>query len=216
MNIRILISLMAMGLFNFFGCKSDKKTDSQTEMDQKMQDIIDKSFDEYNNRKIYTILTSEIIKKTHDDQLVQTIYDNIETNFEEGEQYTLDKVNNLTKGQQAIFSVWWVEAEVNNGGFNQFFFNSSGQFGPMSEAGFELLNAAKFANLMRRANSIFAENKERLEEYDDGTMESFSESYKENPLNILDEEFYELYNTESLNELRIDYIRNHLSEFTQE
>lgn len=205
-----------MGLFNFFGCKSDKKTDSQAEMDQKMQEIIDKSFDEYNNRKIYETLNSEIIEQTPDDQLVQTIYDNIETNFEEGEQYTMDKITKLTKGQQAIFSVWWVEAEVNNGGFNQFFFNSSGQLGPMAEDGFELLNATKFGDLMRRANSIFAENKERLEEYDDGTMESFSESYKDNLLNALDDEFYELYKSEPLNELQIDYIRNHLSEFTQE
>jgi len=49
--------------------------------------------------------------------LLQTIFDNIETNFEEGEQYTLDKISKLTQGQQAIFSIWMLQAEVNNGGF---------------------------------------------------------------------------------------------------
>ena len=85
----------------------------------------------------------------------------------------------------------------------------------MAVAGFELFGAKKHADLMRRANKIYTENRERLEEFDDGTMESFSESYKENPLNALDEEFYELSNSESLNQLRIAYIRQHPSEFTQ-
>jgi hypothetical protein len=105
---------------------------------------------------------------------------------------------------------------VNNGGFNQFYFNSSGQYAEMSEFGFKTIGAEKFSELTKRANKIYIENKERLEEFDDGTMESFSESYKDNPLNDLDTEFYELYESEKIGDLRIKYIRDNISEFTSE
>jgi hypothetical protein len=47
-------------------------------------------------------------------------------------------------------------------------------------------------------------------------MESFSESYKDNPLNDLDTEFYELYKSEKIGDLRIKYIRDNITEFTAE
>ena len=70
--------------------------------------------------------------------------------------------------------------------------------------------------MTKRANKIYLENKERLEEFDDGTMESFSESYKDNPLNDLDTEFYNLYDSEKIGELRIKYIRENKNEFITE
>ncbi|WP_405568970.1 DMP19 family protein [Winogradskyella sp. Asnod2-B02-A] len=178
--------------------------------------LIEKSVDEFNNRKIYEKLSPEILTNIPDDKLEQAIMDNIDTNFENGEHYTLDKMSKLTKGQQAVFSTWWLEAEVNNGGFNQFYFNSSGQFAEMAEIGFKTIGAEKFSELTLRANSIFTENKERLEEFDDGTMKSFSESYKDNPLNDLDTEFYKLYDSENISDLRIKYIRENNKEFITE
>jgi hypothetical protein len=83
----------------------------------------------------------------------------------------------------------------------------------MAESGFMTIGAEKFSELTKRANKIYLENKERLDEFDDGTMESFSESYKENPLNDLDTEFYTLYDSEKIGELRIKYIRENKNEF---
>ena len=127
-----------------------------------------------------------------------------------------ENVNKLSNGQKALFSTWWLEAEVNNGGFNQFYYNSTGQYAKMAEVGFKTVGAEKFSELTLRANKIFKENKKRLEEFDDGTMESFSESYKDNPLNNLDTEFYELYELEKIGDLRIKYIRENITEFTTE
>ncbi len=204
---------MLTSILSFFGCKGKiEKNTEQTEMDL----LIEKSFDEFNNRKIYKRLTTEIIESIPDDKLEQAIMDNIDTNFKKGEPYTLDKISKLTKGRQAVFSTWWLEAEVNNGGFNQFYFNSSGQFAEMAVSGLKAIGAEKFSKLTSKANKIYNENKERLEEFDDGTMESFSESYKDNPLNDLDTEFYKLYESEPIGDLRITYIRNNTSEFTVE
>ncbi len=202
-----------MGLFSFFGCKSDKKTSSESETNKEMQDLIDKSFEEFNNRKIYETLTSEIISETKDDKLIQTIFDNIGTNFEEGEQYTLEKISKLSKGQQAIFSIWMLQAEVNNGGFNQFYYNSSGQFANMAEEGLKLIGANKYAELVKQANNTYLTIKDELEEKNDGSIESFSESYEDNPLNELDDKFYELEEQESLDSIQIAFIEENYKEF---
>jgi hypothetical protein len=205
--------MILTSILSFFGCKGKNEPNNEkSEMDL----LIEKSVDEFNNRKIYKKLTPEIITTIPDDKLEQAIMDNIDTYFENGEHYTLDKISKLTKGQQAVFSTWWLEAEVNNGGFNQFYFNSSGQYAEMAEIGFKTIGAEKFSELTLRANNIFTENKERLEEFDDGTMESFSESYKDNPLNDLDTEFYKLYDSENISDLRIKYIRENNKEFTTE
>ncbi len=210
---RNLIILLIMGLFSFFGCKSDKKTSSESETNKEMQDLIDKSFEEFNNRKIYETLTSEIISETKDDKLIQTIFDNIGTNFEEGEQYTLEKISKLSKGQQAIFSIWMLQAEVNNGGFNQFYYNSSGQFANMAEEGLKLIGANKYAELVKQANNTYLTIKDELEEKNDGSIESFSESYEDNPLNELDDKFYELEEQESLDSIQIAFIEENYKEF---
>ena len=205
--------MILTSILSFFGCKGKNEPNNEkSEMDL----LIEKSVDEFNNRKIYKKITPEIITTIPDDKLEQAIMDNIDTYFENGEHYTLDKISKLTKGQQAVFSTWWLEAEVNNGGFNQFYFNSSGQYAEMAEIGFKTIGAEKFSGLTLRANNIFTENKERLEEYDDGTMESFSESYKDNPLNVLDTEFYKVCDSENISDLRIKYIRKNTKEFTTE
>ncbi|WP_298507122.1 DMP19 family protein [uncultured Maribacter sp.] len=177
---------------------------------------MDKSFEEWKNRPIYKVLTAEILDNVSDDMLEQTIFDNIYEIIGNDYKNELKNIQCLSIGQQAFWSTWIIEGEVNNGGFNQFYFNSSGQYSKMAEVGFKTIGAEKYADLTVRANKIYNENKERLEEFDDGTMESFSESYKDNPLNELDTEFYELGETESVSELRIKYIREHLSQFTTE
>lgn len=193
-------------ILSFFGCKQKpKKSKQEIEMD--------KAFEAWNNRKIYKVLTSEIIDSISDDLLEQAIFDNIYETISNDHINELSNVQKLSKGQQAFWSTWIIEGEVNNGGFNQFYFNSSGQYWKMAESGFKLIGAEKYADLTHRANNIYEENKERLAEFDDGTLESFGESYKDNPLNKLDDEFYELEDVENISKLRIKYIRENKNEF---
>ena len=202
-----------MGLFNFFGCKTKGLENKEVDPNKEIQSLIDKSFDDFNNRKIYDKLTDNIISQTSDDHLLQTVFDNIETNFNEGEIYTVNELEKLSKGKQAIFAIWILQAEVNNGGFNQFYYNN-GQFSEMAYHGLELIGAQKYSNIVKRANSFYSEIKDELEKDDDGTIESFSKSYENNPLNILDNEFYELDKKERLDDIQIKYIRNNMDQFT--
>ncbi len=190
-----------------------KRTETNSEIDKEMQDIIDKSFEEFNNRIIYEQLTSEIIEKTPDDQLLQTVFDNVETNFKDGESYTIDKIEKLSSGKQAVFAIWMLQAEVNNGGFNQFYYNSSGQFAIMAKEGLDLIGANKYADLVDNANNTYLKIKDELDSKDDGSIESFSESYEDNPLNEYDNGFYELEKVENLDTIQIKFIRENVEEF---
>jgi len=211
---QLTIIFLIVGLLSFFGCNSNKKKTDDSALDKETQDLIDKSFKEFNNRKIYDKLTDEIIDQTSDDNLLQTVFDNIETNFEDGELYSVEKIRKLSDGKQAIFSIWMLQAEVNNGGFNQFYYNSSGQFSEMALTGLKLINAEKFADLLDRANKTYSKIADVLKEKDDGKIESFSESYDNSPLNKLDDEFYELDETERLDSIQIKYIRENKTQFT--
>jgi hypothetical protein len=59
-----------------------------------------------------------------------------------------------TPAQRAFALVWELESEVNNGGFHQYFFNSSGRHGPEVAAGLDSIGAAKCAELVRQAIDV--------------------------------------------------------------
>ena len=56
-------------------------------------------------------------------------------------------------------------------------------------------------------------NVKHLSKFKDGTLESFSKSYEDNPLNDFDNEFYELDKNENISQLRIKYIKSNKAEF---
>lgn len=173
------------------------------------------AFEEFKNRKIYNVLTQEILDSISDNNLVQTVFDNIYQIIEADTSGVseFEKVSKLSNGQKAVFTSWVVEAEVNNGGFNQFYFNSSGEYANLAVLGFETIGAYKYAELMKNANKLFAEIKPDLEKFDDGTLEGFSASYENNPLDSLDTEFYKLSEHEGLISLMQKYIRKNSGEF---
>ncbi len=109
--------------------------------------------------------------------------------------------------------IWVLEAEVNNGGYNQFYFNSSGQFYKHLPDALSLVGANKFSGLTERANETFEKENPKIIQHQDGTLEGFSKSYDDNPLNKYDDEFYDLYKIEDLQQVQIDFIRKNKKEF---
>lgn len=105
------------------------------------------------------------------------------------------------------------EAEVNNGGFNQFYFNPSGQFYEHIPEALKLVGATQFADLTNRANETFEKENRKITKHQDRTLEGFSKSYDDNQLNKFDDEFYDLHKVEHLQQLQIDFIRKNKKEF---
>ena len=96
-------------------------------------------------------LTISNIDTTSDENLEQIILDNISLKVNGDSENEYFVARELTNSQQTIFIIEQVEAEVNNGGFNQFFFNSSRQYAKNMEEAFKTIGATKFSKLVRKA-----------------------------------------------------------------
>lgn len=96
----------------------------------------------------------------------------------------------LNEKEKVIYTIWWLEAEVNNGGFHQYFFNSAGDHADVALASLKKIGAIKTATLLQKSIDIAfqgvlpttREQRQKLLEID--------EEKKENELNKLDDEFY--------------------------
>lgn len=161
----------------------------------------------------YTRLKSKDLNSVPDEHLVDTVMNWMWNKFNRDWSNQYEVISSLPKACQDIFSSYTIESEVNNGGFNQCYYNSSKDFTKMAEEGFKAIGANGFADIMTRANITYYDIKDDLEKFNDGTLESFSESYENNPLNDLDTEFYDMYNKEALEQLYIDYIRANATYF---
>ncbi len=201
-------NLVIMGIIStilsVFGCSPKAKKDDEK---------ITQSIEEFNNRKIHSKLTEELIDNTSDDKLLQLIFDNLSQKSSEDYENEFETVMSWNKSKQAIYMIWALESEVNNGGYNQFYFNSSGQFYKYLPDALKLVGANKFSDLTKHANITFEKENAKIKQYQDGTIEGFSKSYEDNPLNKFDDEFYDLYKTENLEQIQVDFIRKHKTEF---
>ena len=199
-------------ILSLFGCsKVTKKTENGLSTEMKEQ--LAKSVEEFKNRPIHKKLTEEIIDTTSDDNLLQVVFDNLSERLPTDYKKEYETVISWNKSRQAIYMIWLLESEVNNGGYNQFYYNSSGQFYKFLPEALRLVGSKKFADLTEKANITFEKENEKITKHQDGTIEGFSESYEDNPLNDFDTKFYELYKTENLLQIQVDYIRKHKTEF---
>ena len=199
-------------ILNLFGCSRQVKKGDEG-LSKEILEQIEQSMEAFKNRPIYKELTEQIIDTTSDDNLLQVVFDNLSEKQPTDYEKEYETVMNWNKSRQAIYMIWALEAEVNNGGYNQFYYNSSGQFYKHLPEALRLVGAYKFADLTQRANNVFEIENEQITKYQDGTLEGFSKSYENNPLDNFDTEFYELYKLENLQQIQVEYIRKNKKEF---
>lgn len=182
------------------------KKDKQQSNEQ-YGDEIEASLKDFENRKRYSSFTADMLKNIPDDRLEMAIIDyitDIRLKGDYKQEYHI--IKSLSKGMQYIYITWSLDGEVNNGGFIQYFYNSSGIFaGDLIEA-LHNLKAFKTEKIASEAIDVYNKEKalhDRIKK--DGSMESFMSSYGESELGRLDELFYK--SGEDLSRLRIKYIR---------
>jgi hypothetical protein len=71
------------------------------------------------------------------------------------DKYKQGGAEGLTKPQLDYLTLYCLDAEVNNSGFSQFFFNSSGDLATHAVAAATAVGAAKLAEIIRRAVALF-------------------------------------------------------------
>lgn len=158
-----------------------------------------------------TSVTMADITGASDEELWEILYQALipRVTGSRDEQYAT--VKSWTRGLQMLWATQLVDEEVSNGGFNQYFFNSSGQFAVEAIEGFELVGAPERAALVRRAvNQLFRDAPRLREFYQPRTMEAFMESYKHTDLAAIDDEWS---SAPEFFTPRTRYIREHPEEF---
>lgn len=182
-------------------------------LDPDFMEQIEKSIEEFKNRRIYSELNQSIIAGIADNRLEQAVIDFIYEKIGEDYEQSFDIITGLPWVYPVVYSTWVLEGEVSNGGFNQYFWNSSGEFAEVAATGFKALGVPDRAEIVQKA-IVIASNEfpEMKKFYEVGTLEAFSKSYEVSSLDELDAEFYECQG--DLSEVRIRFIREHAPEFS--
>ena len=151
------------------------------------------------NDSIYNIADEELANEVyfHLDYIVR------ESNSTNEVEYVL----NLPEEFQNIYYIGYLIGEVQNGGFNQYYFNFSGNYAEFTPNAFKSILADKHYHLMMEANKCFEVENKKITEKQDGTLEGFSKSYEENPLEKFDKQIYALEKIENIKKLQAEYIR---------
>lgn len=122
-----------------------------------------------------------------------------------------DDLEKLTDAQLSFFYIQNLEREVNNGGFKQFFYNSSGDFSVETITALKTINALYTTTLLETAIAVFPDSlvpkdrtlrQELIESLGDEAPEKWHE---------LDTEFYEY--RDNLDDLTFEYIKQYQSDF---
>jgi hypothetical protein len=115
--------------------------------------------------------------------------------------------DNLTPAEQVFICVWDLEAQVNNGGFSQYFFNSSGDNIHAVVPALQAIGAFRAADIAKKAVAMLGDepalgDREARQEL----LDSMSEEDEER-LSGLDDEFYAY--PDDLTELLYSFVMQH-------
>lgn len=130
--------------------------------------------------------------------------------FVGGWRATSKVFRDATAGQIGLFSLDWCQKEVRNGGFAQFFENSTGMLAPEALQGFKMIGATSYAKLLEEAIRLLPGRtamRSRLCRY---LQCRFLSSAR---LDSLESSFYDLLKSDDLEMYRGRYVRENPGEF---
>ncbi|NCU05033.1 MAG: DMP19 family protein [Chitinophagaceae bacterium] len=122
-----------------------------------------------------------------------------------------DNLDRLTEPQKHFFFNQNLEREINNGGFNQYFYNSSGDYAHETLTSLQSIGANKTAVILRQAIDQFPNStvpKDRQERQN--VLEQIEDKANEVWEN-LDQKFYAY--EDDLTELNLEYVEQHRNSF---
>ena len=161
----------------------------------------------------FRTLTADALRALPDGQLAAAVYHHVLHHILPDLDHEVEIVAHLPKAVAAIYTTTLLENEVVNGGFNQFFWNSTGKLALMALEGLEVIGALRHAAILRLAMATYESERVVLEQFRTrGTSAAFTESYKHTSLGALDEQYHEL-GPDALAPVQVRFIRDHLDEF---
>ena len=150
---------------------------------------------DWKNRTKYDKITQEVIAHVPDDLLAWAMFDYIRLRIGSDYERTLEVLAELPLGFAVIYHLFALDAEIRNGGFNQYFFNGLDRDAAHQFRSLELIGAVKHRQILQKAFTIHAQEKENEElqhRYSDQTIESFLSTYGMTKLDECDDAWYAL------------------------
>lgn len=117
----------------------------------------------------------------------------------------------LTEPQKNFLFVENVEREVNNGGFSQFYRNSSGDFSHESEQALRTIEAHQMADIMANANAVWPDKKVPEGQTQREVILDKIEDQAEPVWEKCDQAFYRY--PDNIAVLLIEYVKKHKKDF---
>ena len=117
----------------------------------------------------------------------------------------------FSEAQRLALGVLWYQAEVNNGGHDQFYWNSTGIVWQDALAGFEMFELAEFAAILRESAARLGGAPPRDREARQAALDGLEPCFDD-----LDERFYALERKGDLTDHLADWMRAHPDEFAFE
>jgi hypothetical protein len=137
-------------------------------------------------------LTPELLAGLSSDEIADAVVQHVHLRVAGAWGREAPIIRGLASGIRAIYTTWLVDAEVNAGGFRQYFFNSSRRYAGDALAGYELFGAEEYAAVMRSAIATFEIDRERLAAFEADDPEVLAESSAHAALEEVDQRYYAL------------------------
>jgi hypothetical protein len=117
----------------------------------------------------------------------------------DGPSVFLNQLSGVKREIGLLFAAHWCQSEVCNGGFHQFFFNSTGVLAPEAVEGFEAIGMPICASLVEEAMSFFGETYPRERERRIQALDRYERQNPEewDPFRSIDDQFFEELDNEN-------------------
>jgi antitoxin component YwqK of YwqJK toxin-antitoxin module len=193
---RILtISIIIMNLLNLFGCKAQNENDPYWEFNKTEHfrpELNKGEFFKLNGFDFGWFVLEPISK------------------FIKDKEHEIERGKSLSYGQKALYYWWYLDAQVTNGGFVQFYYNGYGPYIPTIIKGLEHIGDTEMATLVKKADKIYQKNKKLMDKAQESDLFGSNLYDRLDEMSLLDDKYYEM--NEKTMSLIESYIRKNPSE----
>ncbi|WP_431471594.1 DUF4375 domain-containing protein [Nonlabens sp. SCSIO 43208] len=131
--------------------------------------------------------------------------------FVKDKEHEIERGKSLSYGQKALYYWWYLDAQVTNGGFVQFYYNGYGPYVPTIIKGLEHIGDTEMSNLVKKADKIYQKNKKLMDNAQESDLFESGLYDRLDEMSLLDDDYYEM--NEKTMSLIEAYIRNNPNEF---
>lgn len=130
--------------------------------------------------------------------------------FVKDRDHEIEKGKSLSYGQKALYYWWYIDGQVTNGGFVQFYYNGYGSYVPTIIKSLEYVGDKKMAELIQRADNIYQKNKKLMDKAREKDLFGSDLYERLDEMSVLDKEYYKL-NEKTMTKIE-KYIRKNPNE----